>query len=51
MKFLKLKNLKEKLFNKIEKKFLESIGCCNCFGCNNLTQKDIEELLKLINDR
>lgn len=51
MKFFKIKTLKEKLFKKIDENFLESIGCCNCFRCNNLTQKDIEELLKLINDK
>lgn len=51
MRILKIKTLKEKLLKKTDEKFLESIGCCNCFGCRNLTQKDIQELLIKINEK
>lgn len=48
---LKLKELKEKIVNRIDRKFLESIGCCNCFKCGKLTKEEVEELLKKIDEK
>lgn len=50
MKILKIKTLKEKFIKMIDEKFLESIGCCNCFKCANLTKEEAEELLKEIDE-